>query len=62
MNKKLIIATLKEMREACGACFRVITRHELAEDLENELLLMDVKNGFGVRCQNLIKELEHEKP
>ena len=57
MNKKHLDC-LKEMREACAACFRVIARHELAEELETELTTSNVKKGFGVRFQDMIKEIE----
>ena len=57
MNKKHLDC-LKEMREACAACFRVIARHELAEELEIELTLANVEKGFGVRFQDMIKTKE----
>ena len=58
MDKAEIIACLKEMREACAACFRVIYLRGLTEALEAEMLSTAVKDGFGVRCQDLIKKLE----
>jgi len=57
MNKT-DIKCLKEMRNACAACFRVIARHELAEELEEELVLSNIKEGFGFRFQELIKKFE----
>lgn len=60
MNKKEIISCLKEMREACAACFRVIGRHELTGVLETEFHKTIVQNGFGVKCQKLIEKLEKE--
>jgi hypothetical protein len=51
------IECMQEMRNACAACFRVIAKHELAEELEKELLDADVKKGFGVRFQDLIEKI-----
>lgn len=59
MNKTNL-DSLKEMRNACAACFRVIARHELAEELETELILANVKEGFGLRFQNAIKAIENK--
>jgi hypothetical protein len=47
-----------EIRNACAACFRVIARYKLAEELERELIEANVKKGFGVRFQKLIKKQE----
>ena len=52
------IKCLKEMRNACATCFRVIARHELAEELEEELVTSNIKEGFGFRFQQLIKKLD----
>lgn len=57
MNKTKI-KLLKEMRDACAACFRVIARHGLAKELEIELTISYVEKGFGVRFQKLIDELD----
>lgn len=57
MNKTKI-ESLKEMRNACAACFRVIARHGLGEELEIELTISYVEKGFGVRFQKLIDELD----
>ena len=57
-NNTEIIEILKEMREACAACFRVIARYDLSAELGHELGETIVKDGFGVRCQKLIKKLE----
>ena len=51
---------LKEIRDACAACFRIIGKYELARELEDELLEAGIKKGFGVRFQELIKKLEED--
>ncbi len=53
-----IIACLKEMREACATCFRVIYNGHLEHELRKELNLSKIKDGFGIRCQKLIKKME----
>ena len=56
-----IIEVLKEMREACAACFRVIDRYDLSAELGHELGETIVGDGFGVRCQEMIKRLDKSK-
>ncbi len=56
-----IIACLKEMREACAACFRVIYSGHLSHDLGKELTVLKIKDGFGIRCQELIRKLQGDK-
>ena len=58
MNKKEVLLVLKEMRNACAVCFRVIASNNLVKEFEEELVRTKIKPGFGVRCQNLIKKLE----
>ena len=41
----------QEVLAACAACFSVIARHNLADELEQELKARGVKEGFGVRSQ-----------
>ncbi len=53
-----IITTLKEIREGCAACFRVIADGGLDRQLEIELRRSGIKFGFGTRCQDLISKLE----
>ena len=61
-EKQEIIDCLKEMREVCAACFRVIDNASMGVVLlEYELNKLGIKGGFGLRCQNLIKKLEVEK-
>jgi uncharacterized protein YqfB (UPF0267 family) len=56
-----IIKTLKEMREACAACFRVISNNEsMVLLLDAHLKEIGVEDGFGVRCQDLIEKLEQK--
>lgn len=63
-DKQEIIDCLKEMREANAACFRVIAnRIKSVNELEQELAQVRAetgycKDGFGARCQDLIKKLE----
>ena len=61
MDKKEIIGVLKEMWAANAACFRVIVfQNGLVDELEVEYKRIGVKDGFGLRCQNLIDKLEKE--
>lgn len=53
-----LVAAAKECREACAACFRVLVSHGLAERTDQEFSAAGVKNGFGVRIQEAIKEME----
>ena len=51
------VELLKEMREACAACFRVIAQTEdptIMERFDAELSKCGVKEGFGVRTQDFI--------
>lgn len=41
---------LAETLTACAACFRVIARHDLADELDTELHEAGVRKGFGVRA------------
>jgi hypothetical protein len=58
MKTKEVLPILKEMRDACAACFRVIASNNLVKEFEEELVRKKIKPGFGVRCQDLIKKLE----
>jgi len=58
MDKEEIIRSLKEMREVCAVCFRIIGQTDKEVDLlEDELNRIGIKHGFGLRCQELIKKL-----
>jgi hypothetical protein len=62
-----IIHTLKEMREVCAACFRVIYFADggvdyLINGMEVEFKRLGIDNGFGKRCQDLIEKLEQKGP
>jgi hypothetical protein len=58
-NKKEILLVLKEMRDACAACFRVIAIDDKSVRLLSVALKeAKIKEGFGGRCQDLIKKLE----
>jgi hypothetical protein len=60
-NKKEILLVLKEMRDACAACFRVIGMdHKSVRLLNVALKEAKIKEGFGMRCQELIKKLERK--
>jgi hypothetical protein len=52
------IGCLKEMREACAACLRVLYIEGLVDEIENEWKKIGIKRGFGKRCQELIAKLE----
>jgi hypothetical protein len=57
--KASMIESLKEMREACAACFRVIAkRSETIDEAEAEFSRIGLKEGFGGRCQDVIAEAE----
>ncbi len=45
-----LTASLKEMKMACAACFRVIAVAALDKELEAELKAAGVENGFGKRA------------
>ena len=54
-----LLASCKELREACAACFRVIARvPNLSEKLEVELRVAGVEKGFGKRAGDLISKVE----
>ena len=53
-----LLASLKEMREACAACFRVIAKHKLSEDAEDEFILSGLRKRFGVRTGAAIAKAE----
>ncbi len=48
------IDCLIEMRNACAACFRVIADNDLDFSLAFQLRKSGIKDGFGVRFQELI--------
>lgn len=48
-------ALLREARDACAACFRVIAEAGLSERLEAELQAAGVENGFGARMDAALK-------
>ena len=51
------VGLLKEMREACAACMRVIAQTPdptIMDRLGVELRKAGVREGFGVRTQNFI--------
>lgn len=54
-----MLASLKELREAVAACFRVFAMdgHE-PQDLEEEFTRIGLKNGFGKRAQDVIAKAE----
>ncbi len=55
------IASLKEMREVCAACFRVLSQFpETSLHFEAEMENLQLPDGFGVRAQELIKKSEGE--
>lgn len=56
-NTEKLVVSLTEMRDACAAAMRVLAKWELAEEFEKELIRVGVKNGFGVRANELLKEL-----
>jgi len=56
--KEEIITILKEMRNACAACFRVVHDGKLSLQLEKELNKSKIQYGFGLRCQKLIDRLD----
>jgi len=59
ITREQLIAGLKEMREACAACFRVIIRYPgAAQQLDEELAKAGVPPGFGVAVQTLIAAAE----
>ncbi len=57
-----LIESLKEMRDACAAAMRVIMTHNdyvrLANYYDTELEASGVKQGFGKRADDLIREVE----
>ena len=59
-NKAEIIACLKEMREACAALMRVCAIAGVIDDAIEESHRSGVRDGFGVRCKELIERLERE--
>lgn len=61
-NNAEIIEVLKEMREACAVCFRVIDRYDLSAELGMELGETIVEDGFGKRCQEMINRLQKGRP
>lgn len=47
---------LAETLAACAACFRVIARNKLADEVEKELKAAGVTDGFGVRAEKALSE------
>ena len=67
-NEQRLLASLREMREACCAAMRVIADLDMAKSIGfeaetrqqrfiDECKMVGVANGFGVRADSLIKEL-----
>ncbi len=56
--KPEIINSLKEMREVTALCFRIIEAYSLVDVLELRLKRLKIKDGFGIRCQELISKLQ----
>ena len=58
MNEDLL-NSLKEMREACAACFRVILQFDGATDiLDAEFRRIGIREGFGQRASQAIAQAE----
>lgn len=53
-----LLTSLKEMKEAAAACFRVILDGGLMNDLALELRKAGVDNGFGLRANTAIAKAE----
>jgi len=53
-----MVESLKETNEACAACFRVISKAGLVDELEKALKDVGVKNGFGVKANLAISKAE----
>jgi len=60
MTRQEIIDSLKEMRDVCAYSFRFVAARGLADDFCNSLdmEMPQLQKGFGVKCQNLITQLE----
>jgi len=59
-----LLLSCMELREACAACFRVISRRsETADEMEAEFKRIGLIEAFGVRAQDAItKATGKEKP
>lgn len=49
-----LVASLKEMRDACAAALRVIAANGLADEFAAELRRSGVDRGFGCRADRAI--------
>jgi hypothetical protein len=57
-NEKELIASLKELRDACAAALRTFETNDGFEDFLAELRRINIEPGFGKRADDLIKKLE----
>lgn len=49
---------LQEMRKACAAAMRILSRHNLSSEYGDELLEEGIENGFGVRADDALMRKE----
>lgn len=59
--KNKLLEALKEMTAACAAAMRVLARHELADEFEQEFTAAGVSKTFGLRAKRVITEAERAK-
>ncbi len=53
-----LLECLREMRDACAICFRVIAGAGLADAVDAEFRRCGMKEGFGVRAGDAIAKAE----
>lgn len=53
-QREQLTKSLKETRDACAAALRVIVRGRLMPELENELAIAGVGDGFGRRADDAV--------
>ena len=53
-----LLATCKELRDACAAAMRVIMRCDAIAEFEIELRAEGIANGFGARAATAIAKAE----
>lgn len=53
-----LLYSLQEMRDACAACFRVVSRHPLVDEMKAEFDRIGIQDGFGVRADQAIAKTE----
>ena len=57
-SSDVLLASLKEMREALAAAMRVILTYGMTQEFDTELRRIGMKPGFGVRAEDIIKHFE----